>query len=202
MAREALTRLHWRLRGAWQWPAFAGAVVGETLLLHLAPIAGDGTGLAAGVVLAGFFNLVVVAVPAPLLGLWVRRRRPDLPRAIARDYAATALIIALAAVIAGLAVLHHPAVTADRQAFRAQSDAVRRYISLHAGPEYRRRINGADTWRLDRNLYRTCVPGVDPARRLCLIVNTALAPPGITVDPNRAPNSTYVGPGAVGRGRG
>jgi hypothetical protein len=199
---DAIRRLRWRRRGAWQWPTFAAAVVGEGLLLHLAPVSGDGTGLAAAVLLAGFFNLLVLVVPAPLAGLLIRRRRADLPRPVARDYAATALMIALAAVLAALAVAHHPAIRAGQRAFRAQSDAVRRYVTLHAGPEYQRRIDGADSWRLDADLYRTCVPGPDPARRLCLFVNTALSPPGITVDPNRAPNSTYVGPNAVGRGRG
>jgi hypothetical protein len=199
---EPITRLRWRLRGAWQWPTFAGAVVVEALLLHLAPISGDGTNLAAAILLAGFFNLLILAAAGPVAGIAVRRRRPDLPRPVARDYAATALMVLAAGGIAALGVAHHPAIVASRSAFRAQSDAVRRYIRINAGAEYRRRIDAADTWRLDAGLYRTCVPGDDPARRLCLIVNTAISPPGITVDPNRAPNSTYVGPSAVGRGRG
>jgi hypothetical protein len=202
VALERITRLRWRLRGAWQWPTFAGAVVVEALLLHLAPISGDGTNIAAAVLLAGFFNLLILAAAGPLAGMAVRRRRPDLPRTVARDYAATALMIVVAGGIALLGILHHPAILAARSDFRAQSDAVRRYVRLNAPAEYRRRIDAADTWRLDAGLYRTCVPGGDPDRRLCLIVNTELRPPGITVDPNRAPNSTYVGPAAVGRGRG
>ncbi len=201
MARQAITRLRWRRRGAWQWPTFAAAVAGEALLLHLLPVS-DGTGLVGGVLLAGFLNLGLVAGAAPVTAIAVRRRRPDLPRVVARDYAATALIVVGVAVVAGLGIAHRPALRAAAAAFRAQSDAVRAYVALHAPAAYQRRIDGADTWRMDVNLYRTCVPGEDPARRLCLIVNTAISPPGITVDPNMAPNSTYIGPSAVGRGRG
>jgi hypothetical protein len=199
---DAITRARWRVRGAWQWPTFAAAVVGEALLLHLAPISGDATGLAGAALLAGFLNLLIVAVLGPVAGTALRRRRADLPRAVARDYAATTLMLVLAAVLVVEAVAHHPSVLAGKRAFRAQSDAVRRYVRLHATADYRQRIDRADTWRLEPDLYRTCVPGADPERRLCLIVNTSIAPPGITVDPNRAPNSTYVGPEAVGRGRG
>jgi hypothetical protein len=199
---EAIRRLRWRRRGAWQWPTFAGALVGEALLLHLAPIAGGATNLAAAVLLAGAANLLVLAVGAPLLGLLIRRRRADLPRPVARDYAATALMLVVAGALAALAVVHHPAVVAGRRAFQAQSDAVRRYVHFHGSADYQRRIDAADTWRVDSNLFRTCVPGADPERRLCLFVDTAQTPPGITVDPNRAPNSTYIGPSAVGRGRG
>ncbi|MGI8802360.1 MAG: hypothetical protein ACR2KV_09345 [Solirubrobacteraceae bacterium] len=202
MPGEAITRLRWRRRGAWQWPTFAAALVAEALLLHLLPIAGSGIGLPAATILAGCLNLVILAALAPLAGLVVRRRRPDLPRPVARDYAATALMVVLAGAIVALGLAHRPAVLAGQRSFQAQSNAARRYVRLNAGPEYRRRIDGADTWQLERHLYRTCVPGADPARRLCLFIDTAQSPPGVTVDPNRAPNSTYVGPDAVGRGRG
>ncbi len=202
MPPEALRRLRWRRRGAWQWPTFAAAVVGEALLLHLAPVAGRATDLVGAGLLALAGNLAIVALAGPLVGLAVRRRRPDLPRPVARDYAATALLVLFAGVVAAGGVLHHPAVVAERQAFQAQSDAVRLYVRLHAPADYQRRIDGADTWRIEANLFRTCVPGADPQRRLCLFVDTKLSPPGITVDPNQAPNSTYIGPSAVGRGRG
>ena len=202
MRPDALRRLRWRRRGAWQWPTFAAAVVAEALLRHLAPVAGGGTDVVAAGLLALAGNLAIVALVAPLAGLAVRRRRADLPPPVARDYAATALILLFAAAVTAGSVLHHPAVVAESRAFQAQSDAVRLYVRLHAPADYQRRIDGADTWRVEANLFRTCVPGTDPLRRLCLFVNTALRPPGITVDPNRAPNSTYVGPSAVGRGRG
>lgn len=160
-------------------------MVGEAVLLHLLPLAMD-TGVAAAGLVAGGLNLAIVAVAAPVAGIGVRRRRPDLPRAIARDYAATGLMLGLAGLIAVLGIAHQPAIQAGERAFRAQSDAVRIYVARHAAA-YRGQIDAATSRRLEPNLYRTCVPGADPNRRLCLIVDTTLAPPGITVDPDHTP---------------
>ena len=52
-------------------------------------MAGEGTDLVGGLLLAGFLNLVVVAVLAPLAGTLLRRSRPDLPAVVAGDYAGT-----------------------------------------------------------------------------------------------------------------
>jgi hypothetical protein len=43
--------------------------------------------------------------------------------------------------------------------------------------------------RLEDDLYRTCVPGRDPKRWLCLYVNTRQRPAGVTLDGDRTPNS-------------
>ena len=52
------------------------------------PISGDGPGgVLPGVLLAGFANLILIAAVAPLAGHWLRRRRPDLPRVVAQNYA-------------------------------------------------------------------------------------------------------------------
>src|SRR5690606_33397144 len=56
MERATLTRLRWRLRGAWQWPLFAVLLAADTVLLHELPIAGDGPDWFAAAVLALFFN--------------------------------------------------------------------------------------------------------------------------------------------------
>ena len=53
-------------------------------------------GVLPGVLIAGFANLAVVALLAPAAGRLLRRRRADLPRAIAADYAGTALLALLA----------------------------------------------------------------------------------------------------------
>ena len=69
--------------------------------------------------LAGFFNLLVVAVAAPLLGLAVRPRRRDLPSVVARDYAGTALLCAVTCGLVVGGLLHRSAVYeehADRAA--------------------------------------------------------------------------------------
>jgi hypothetical protein len=191
-----MARLRWRLRGAWQWPTFVVALVGDTVLLHLLPPFGDGTGVAAAVLLALGVNLVTVGVIGPACGLLVRRLRPDLPRVVASNYAGTALLIVVAAALAALGVAHRPAVASQRRAFSEQAAAVRLYV-LSQAPAYARGLQRADTWSVDTNLYRTCVPGSSAARLLCLIVNTASSPPGLTVDPDHSPNSSYTAPSHI-----
>jgi hypothetical protein len=196
------TRLRWRRRGAWQWPAFFTLVAGETVLLHELPIAGRGTAVFAALILAAFLNVAALAVGAPLGGRVLRARRPDLPKVVADDRAGTVVLALLAAGLLAAGLIHRPAVLDARRAFRAQSDAVRRYVATKAPAAYRRNIDRADTWRIRDDLFRTCVPGDDPARALCLFVRTDQSPPGLQVDPNRAPNSRYIGPKAIGRERG
>jgi hypothetical protein len=186
--RFGLTRLRWRLRGASQWPAFGAAVLAETLLLHWLPIAGSGTGVASAVLLALLFNLVAVAVLAPLLGLVVRRVRRDLPRVVARDYAGTGLVAAIAVVVVVLGVLHHPAMSAQERSFRALSDAVRSYVGAHAPPVVQANVDRTDVIALDTALDRACVPA--PAgRSWCMLVDTSGARPQVRRDSSSSPNS-------------
>src|SRR3954470_13477708 len=117
MRRVEWSRLRWRLRGAWQWPAFGLAVAVEAVLLDALPVWGDGVGgLVPGVLLAASLNLVVVAVVAPLAGLALRRRRRDLPRAIAADYAGTVLVGVLFLGLLAGGVAHRGELQADREA--------------------------------------------------------------------------------------
>jgi hypothetical protein len=119
------SRLRWRLRGAWMWPGFAVLTVLDGLLLHARPIAGGGTGVFDGMLLAAFFNVVTVAVLAPIAGALLRRRRRDLPKLIATDYAGAALLVAVTGALMAGGVLHRPAVLEQRRDFHAQAAAVR-----------------------------------------------------------------------------
>jgi hypothetical protein len=191
MERVWHRRLRWRLRGAWQWPAFVVLTVVDGVVLERLPFYGDGPGgVVPGVLLAGFLNLFVVAVLAPPAGTGLRRVRRDLPRIVARDYAGTALLAAIAVllVIGGLA--HRPAVAEEEDDERAVAASVHDYV-LSEAPEYRSGLDHIDALRLVPDEYRACVPGADPNRWLCLIVSTDQQPPGITLDNDQAPNSTY-----------
>jgi hypothetical protein len=196
--RDRLRRLRWRLRGAWLWPTFAALTLAEGLLLHWLPIAGDGTGVLPGVLLAGFFNLVAVALLTPLVRRRVRRARPDLPRVVADDYAGTMLVGGVLALLVVAGLMHRPARLASERDYRAQSAAVVRWVHARAEPAFRRNLARADTWQQSDDLYRTCVPGPDPKRSLCLIVDTSESPPSVTRDGSAAPNSDFVGPDAIG----
>jgi hypothetical protein len=186
-----LTRMRWRMRGAWLWPAFVVLTLAEGVVLQVLPISGDGPGgVFPGVLLAGFANLIVVAALTPLAGARLRRRRQDLPRPVADNYAGTALLAALAVAIVAGGLIHRPAVLAAKDDLRAQQAAVHDYVITQA-PKYAPGIALADPLRVEDDLYRTCVPGRDPSRWLCLYVNTTQRPAGVTLDSDSTPNSSY-----------
>jgi hypothetical protein len=193
MERVWHRRLRWRMRGAWQWPAFAGLTFADAVLLRELPIAGEGPGWVAALLLAMFFNLVAVAAAGPLLGLALRRWRPDLPRVIAADRGGTAALVVVVAILVGVGIGHRGQLRATHDAFLAQSLAVRAYVAHTADvpPVYRRNIARADSISLGDDLYRTCVPSDRPDRALCLIVDVSISPPGLRRD-SSAPNATFV----------
>lgn len=190
-------RLRWRLRGAWQWPTFVALTLADTVLLHQLPIAGDGPGWFPALLLATFFNLVAVAAVGPLLGLLVRRRRRDLPGVVATDYGGTIALVATTAILVGFGLLNRSAIEDRRQAFSTQSAAVRRWVAsaAHVAPEFRRNIDRADSVPWGEDYFRTCIPADDGEHALCVFVDTSVIPPGIRVDPNRAPNDPLTSPG-------
>lgn len=194
MERVWLTRLRWRLRGALMWPLATVLLVVDTVLIHELPFAGAGPDWFLAALLAGFFNLLVLAVAAPLGGRLVRRRHPELPAVIATDRAGTAAVLATTAVLLAGGLLHHASVRDDRDAFAAGLAQVRAYVTHNAPAEYRRHVAQTSALRFGEDLYRACVPGDDPDRWLCLFVFTDQRPPGLRRDTNRAPNSSWFPP--------
>lgn len=191
-------RLRWRLAGAWMWPAFAVLTVADGVVLALLPFYGDGPGgLVPALLLAGFLNLLAVAVLAPLAGRAVRRRRPDLPRLVASDYAGAWLLGLIAVLLVTGGLIHRPAVAAADDDERAVAAAVHDYV-LAQEREYRPGLGAVDAMRLEPDYYRACVPGDDPRRWLCLFVSTDQRPAGITRDPDQAPNAVYRQHGGFG----
>jgi hypothetical protein len=186
------TRLRWRLRGAWQWPTFLVLTVVDGLLLELLPPYGSGPGgVLPGILLAGFANLLLVAVVGPLVGrLLLRRWRRDLPRPIADDYAGTALMCALCLGIAVAGVVHRPATAADARDRAAVFAALHDFVLARA-PAYAGLLRRADALRLDADLYRACVPTGDPRREVCVFVDTARQPVRARADTEQTPNRDY-----------
>jgi hypothetical protein len=191
MEQVWLSRLRWRVRGAWQWPTFAVLTAVETVLLHTLPLAGDSTSWVGAFLLAAFFNLIALAVAGPLLGLALRRRRPDLPFVVASDRGATVAMGVVLLVVVGVGLAHRPERAADDRALAEQARVVRAYVAAHGAPQYRRRVDEADSLRLG-DVYRTCVPGDDPARWLCVFVDMSESPPGVRPDTNPVSNDAFV----------
>ena len=181
------SRLRWRLRGAWQWPTFIALTFVDAAVIAVLPFYGDGPDALGAFLLSGFLNLAVVAFFAPIAGWILRRRRPDLPRLVANDYAGTWLLVTLFVVLTIAGVAHRPTVAGDDAQERAVAASVHRYVDAQA-PAYRPGLARLDALRVEPDLYRACVPGPDPRRWLCLFVRTDQAPPGVSRDPDELPN--------------
>jgi 4-amino-4-deoxy-L-arabinose transferase-like glycosyltransferase len=181
-------RLRWRLRGAWQWPAFVALTLVDALLLVLLPpYDGAPEHLFPGVLLAGFFNLLALILLAPPLGRALRRRRPDLPRLVASNYAGAALVAAITVVLAGAGLAHRSADQDETGRRQAVAAAMHAYV-VEQAPEYRDSLGAVDTIRIDTDYYRACIPGDDDRHWFCLFVTTDQHPPGVTRDTEEVSN--------------
>jgi hypothetical protein len=188
--RQAWRRMRWRMRGAWQWPTFFALTLVDGAVLSLLPFYADGPGgFVPGVLLAGFVNLLAVAVLAPFCGRLLRRRRPDLPRLVASNYAGTALLSALAALLLLGGILHRPATEAGERTRMAVLGTMHNFV-LSRRPSLRSALVATDILRVESTLYRACVPKPQPRRWLCLFVSTDQQPPGITRDSDELSNAT------------
>jgi hypothetical protein len=180
-------RLRWRMRGAWQWPAFVALTAADAVLIARLPFRGDGADALGAVLLAGFFNLLVVGVAAPLCGLAVRRVRPDLPSVIARDYAGTALLALVTCALVAGGLAHRSSVVEENADRAAMMMGVHDYV-LSQAPAFAGGLRSPDIVQLEQDRYRACVYGADRLP-LCLFVNTDQRPAGIRRDPSREPNT-------------
>jgi hypothetical protein len=187
---ESMTwrRLRWRLRGAWQWPAFVVLTLVDAVLVARLPFQGEGTDAIGALLVAGLFNLLAVALLAPVFGMLLRRRRRDLPSIIARDYAGTALLVAVTCGLIAGGAIHRSEVVAERADQRAVFDAVHDYVA-HSEPRFAGGLATISTRRLATDHYRVCVQGPEELP-LCLFVNTDQSPAGVRRDTSREPNES------------
>jgi len=175
MDRAWLARMRWRRRGAWLWPAFAGAFIADAVIGHIWPPVGETQTLVGAALIGCFLNLIAVVLLRTPGAALIRRLRPDLPRVVARDYAGT---IAISLITAGLLIVglaHRSTIIANR---RAMNDAIARaqaFIGDRAPAEFRRNIAHVDTFAIEPGrIYRTCVPGQATRRTYCVIVKTKM----------------------------
>jgi hypothetical protein len=187
-----LRRLRWRLRGAWLWPTFAVAMVVDVVLLHVLPIAGDGgTGWVPAFLLAGCLNVVGIAALGGLGGWLLRGRRSDLPKGVADDHAGTTVVVLLTLTFLGLGLAHRPALQGHKDDVQAQALAAHEWFAGQAPAQYRRNIGMADSLQIAPELYRTCVPGDDPDRWLCIYLDTSDRPVTAKRDTSGASNARF-----------
>jgi hypothetical protein len=170
-----LARARWRRRGAWMWPMFAVLIVVDGLIGSTWPPSGESWNGVGAALLACFLNLFAIVVVSVPVSLIVRRVRPDLPKIVARDYAATIVMLCITAIFLTAGLAHHARVMSDR---RAMTDAISRaqaFIGDRAPAEFRRNLSQVDTFTIEPGrVYRTCVPNRAATREYCVIVRTAL----------------------------
>ena len=181
-----LRRLRWRLRGAWAWPTFLVLTVVDAVLLVRLPFQGTGADLFGALIVAGFFNVLTLALLAPLGAFVLRRRRRDLPFLIARDYAGTALLVSVFAALLVGGLAHRSGLRDERADRVAVYVAVHRYV-VRAEPEFLAGLPYLSTRKLEPDHYRACVDRPDDLP-LCLFVNTDQSPAGVKRDPAREAN--------------
>jgi hypothetical protein len=171
-----LARLRWRRRGAWLWPAFVATAVADALIGHALPPSGDSQTVIGAALIGTFFNLLAVLILSRPIGALARRRDPSLPKLIAKNYGGTAAVLAVAAILATVGLIHRSTVDAHR---RAMADAIARaqaWIGDRAPAEFRRNVQFVSTFTIEPGkIYRTCVPSAtNAARTYCVIVKMQL----------------------------
>ena len=92
-----LSRFRWRRRGAWLWPAFVALTVVDAAIGHLLPPVGEKQSIAAAALGGLVLNLIGVILLSRPLGMLLRRRRPDIPMPVARDYGGTVVVVCVSA---------------------------------------------------------------------------------------------------------
>jgi hypothetical protein len=170
-----LARMRWRRRGAWLAPALVVATVADAVIGHMLPPAGESQTLFAAALLGAVFNLLAVLLLRVPFSVLLRRRRPDLPRVVSRDYAGTVAIAFVSAVLLLAGLLHRPTIVANRSAMRDAITRAQAWIGDHAPAEFRRNVARVSTYVIEpRRIYRTCVPSSSTSRTYCVVVKSKL----------------------------
>jgi hypothetical protein len=190
------SRLRWRFRGAWQWPAFAVLTLTDAAILHLLPPVGTGIDPFLALILASFGNLVLVGGVAPWLARRLaerQRREPSgaLPPEVVHDRTATALLAVGAVGLLAAGLGSRPLVVSETKATEENARLVERYVRGHGTDEVKRNLGSANTRRLAEGYFRTCVALDDKRRAFCMFVDTKRHT--VTPDRDARPNALVFG---------
>jgi hypothetical protein len=170
-----LARLRWRRAGAWMWPAFVATIIIDAIIGSALPPAGDSQTIVSAALVGMALNLLVVVLLSRPIGLVIRKRRPDLPSVVARDYAGTAAVMTVSVVLLAVGLSHQSTINADASAMRDAIIRAQAWIGDRAPAEFRRNLADVSTFAIVAgSVYRTCVRSLDGTRTYCVIVKTRL----------------------------
>jgi hypothetical protein len=154
---------------------FIATALLDGFIAQTRPFVGDRQSIAGGVLAGLILNLLAVLFLSRPLGALLRRRRPDLPVMVARNYAGTLAVLLVSAGLAGAGLARHGAIL-QRQ--RALADAITRaeaFIGDHAPATFRANARHTDTFTIEAGtVYRTCASSQDERRSYCVIVKPRL----------------------------
>ena len=201
------SRLRWRLRGAWQWPAFAVLTLLDAVVLdRLPPWTPDRLNLVDGLLIATFANLFLVGALAPFLARRLARRSEALPaggagapgeeiaqadREVFQDRVGTALLaIGLVAVLVS-GIANRPAIVSETNDTEEVARQLRDYVTRSRSEELNRNLETANTIRLSEGYFRVCIARDDRRRSFCLFVDTNKEPTEVKRDRSAEPNSAF-----------
>jgi hypothetical protein len=190
-------RLRWRLRGAWQWPAYALLTVLDAVILHKLPPVREGVDFVPALIVSSFANLFLMGAVAPWLGKRLAEREHassgnGIPLAVRTEVLkdrSAAILLAIATVgllVAGLG--NRPAVVAETEDVEDAIGLLEQYVTAHAPREIQRNIEIANTDRLEEGLFRMCINYDERDRAWCVFVNVKAEPPTVVRDPSELPN--------------
>lgn len=157
------------------WPAFVAMTLLDGVVGHLLPPEGQSQHFLGAAILGCFLNLFAIVVLAWPVSLLLRRRRPDLPKIIARDYGGAMAICAISVGILTVGLIHRPVMLAHRQAAADAEALAEAWIGDRAPATFRRNARYMDSYVIEAgSVYRECVHSSDGRRNFCVIVNTKL----------------------------
>jgi hypothetical protein len=170
-----IVRTRWRWRGAWMWPTFVILAIADGPIGHALPINPPSQSVISGVVVGLVLNLICIVVLSPVLGALLRRVRPDLPVAIARNYAGVLCVLLVTAGFVGIGLAKRSTISHDSAAMH---DAVVRaagYIGDHAPAPFAARAEHLDVIAIEvGSIYRVCVDNAQQTRDYCVVVRERL----------------------------
>jgi hypothetical protein len=187
-----LARLRWRWRGALLWPTYVGAIAADGLIGHARPPVGTGQSLGSALLVGLVATLPAVLLLSRPLGAILRRRRTDMPVTVARNYAGTAAVLTVTALILFAGLVHHPAIAAQQRVLDEAIARAEAFIGDRAPAEFRVNAYHTDTFAIQPGaMYRTCVPSRYRPRYYCVIVKVRLPLEQSVVFDGYEPNATF-----------
>ncbi len=193
-------RMRWRLRGAWQWPAYAVLTLLDAVILHELPPGREGVGFIPGLIVASFGNLFLMGVVAPWLGRRLAQREHEgsgngIPLAVRtevlKDRSAAVLLMIATVGLATAGLASRPLTVNETEKLERNAELFADYVRDEAPPEIVRNVDTANTIRLEEGYFRTCVNYDDRTRVWCAFIDVDREPPLVRRDPSTLPNQEF-----------